>query len=961
LIYIVHPNHDQLLIETCVARRLSQGHHEYISHFDPALAKVATPARFLQPVDLKILQTLDCSSPDSFEHHSRLEGEHSAALFEMILDTQRCYLHPMGEDNVLQRGSTRKITLYWSTDRFGWQQLVWLTAPPAEFLLPLSLPWYLDPKTLCCAPLQSNLPSDCLWELLNQAPIEPGQIKAWYASYQQAYPNPPIPSPRIFAPHHLAPVTPIPCLCLTHHDHEGAEKEHKDLRQAQFTLDYGGIRLAPDAPNTFLKEDTLFLITRDPEAESTALKQLLDEGLKVVSTDKVSGTSLVPATPFPQTIALAWIDFQLHAIARLRKQGWHIAFKNFPHRLMEASQWRCHVARLDREDWFNLSLDIEVEGQRIALLPLLLKLLESLPPDQLEPESIFDQPLLLPMEDINGNACLLRLSGERATNLLALLLEICATGRPTLGHPFECNRGQLVRLAALDSDLPSGHTPIEWVDDEIRVMAQRISSLEQLPSRESPASLQAELRPYQKEGLTWLQFLCEFHLAGILADDMGLGKTLQVLAHLLVEKACGRASQPSLVVVPTSLTFNWLHEARRFAPELRVLILQGAQRKSRFKQLQDYDLIITTYPLLSRDSHVLKTSHFHLLILDEAQAIKNPKSQASRIVRQLNARHRLCLTGTPLENHLGELWSLFDFLMPGLLGNAKQFRREFRLPIENHNDEAVTRKLSHRLRPFLLRRTKQQVAKDLPQKSEIVQSITLEGKQRELYEMVRLSMHRRVRTEIEQQGLARSQIVVLGALLKLRQVCCDPRLVNSTAITDTSESAKLAYLMTLLSEMIEEGRHILLFSQFTTMLEFIEAEVKSTGIDYVKLTGQTRDRESPVTKFQQGKIPLFLISLKAGGVGLNLTSADTVIHYDPWWNPAVERQATDRSHRIGQKNKVFVYKLICEGTLEEKILAMQQRKQRLTEGLYEKNSNDPTPQWNLEDIEALFSPLKNSV
>jgi SNF2 family DNA or RNA helicase len=571
-------------------------------------------------------------------------------------------------------------------------------------------------------------------------------------------------------------------------------------------------------------------------------------------------------------------------------------------------------------------------------------------------ERIVDRDLLLALEDRDGNPCLLRLSGSRALHILELMREIIESTPPPQNRSIPINRAQLARLASLEAD-PDGHpAPFSWNDEESRQLADRLRNLERIPPCTPSASLQANLRPYQQQGLAWLQFLREFHLAGILADDMGLGKTLQILAHLLLEKESARCDRPSLVIVPTSLTFNWLHEAKRFTPGLKVLLLHGAQRKARFRQLDRYDLIITTYPLLTRDSEMLKAQDYHLLILDEAQTIKNPKAKASRMVRQLEARHRLCLTGTPLENHLGELWSLFDFLMPGLLGDDKQFRRDFRLPIESRQDAAAAARLSQRLRPFLLRRTKQQVARELPEKSEIVQSVVLEGAQRELYETVRLSMHRRVREEIERLGLARSQIVVLDALMKLRQVCCDPRLLKTDSAEPPPASAKLSHLLALLEEMVEEGRRILLFSQFTSMLSLIEAELRHAGIGYVKLTGQTRDRETPVRRFQQGEVPLFLISLKAGGVGLNLTAADTVIHYDPWWNPAVERQATDRSHRIGQRQKVFVYKLICEGTLEEKILAMQQRKQRLADSLYQKDGGSE-PQWSEEDIDALFGPL----
>jgi superfamily II DNA or RNA helicase len=833
---------------------------------------------------------------------------------------------------------------------------VWRTSLQAALLLPLSSPWYLDREKACCAPLSSNLPDELFWELLRLPPLAPDQVEAWWKSFQERHPRSAIPAPQVYEQHMLPPADPLPRLCLS-----GAETANSEPLNSQYhaslTFDYAGFQFAPTAPDTRLHEGRLIHIARNKTREQTAIAQLLDLGLEALGADEVEGTGFVPVPAFPQTIEQAWIDFQLQALPHLRQQGWHIEFDRFPHRLVESSPWTCRIDPLERTDWFALSLDVEVEGRRVELLPMMLELLESLPPQRQEMERIIGRDLLLPLKDIDGNPCLLRLSGERALYLLELLLEICGGTRQAANRPIEINRAQLARLALLDADSSATQPPFHWSDEEGRQLADRLRSLERIPACAPPSSLQASLRPYQQQGLEWLQFLREFRLAGILADDMGLGKTLQTLAHLLLEKEAGRSDLPSLVVVPTSLTFNWLHEARRFAPELKVLLLHGAQRKKRFRQLHNYDLVITTYPLLTRDREVLEAQTYHLLILDEAQTIKNPKSQASRLIRGFKARHRLCLTGTPLENHLGELWSLFDFLMPGLLGYEKDFRRDFRTPIESRNDEAAAVRLNRRLRPFLLRRTKQQVAKELPEKSEIIQSVVLEGAQRELYETVRLSMHRRVREEIERQGLARSQIVVLDALMKLRQVCCDPRLLKSLNLDPPPESAKLSHLMSLLEEMVEEGRRILLFSQFTTMLELIEAQVKQAGIDYLKLTGQTRDREGAVKRFQQGEVPLFLISLKAGGVGLNLTAADTVIHYDPWWNPAVERQATDRSHRIGQRQKVFVYKLICEGTLEEKIIAMQQRKQRLADGLYQTDGRQEL-QWNEEDIEALFDPLQ---
>ncbi|MBL3591216.1 MAG: DEAD/DEAH box helicase [gamma proteobacterium endosymbiont of Lamellibrachia anaximandri] len=370
------------------------------------------------------------------------------------------------------------------------------------------------------------------------------------------------------------------------------------------------------------------------------------------------------------------------------------------------------------------------------------------------------------------------------------------------------------------------------------------------------------------------------------------------------------------------------------------------------------DLLITTYPLLLRDQDRLLVQEYHLLILDEAQAIKNPKAKVGAIARQLNARHRICLTGTPMENHLGELWSLFDFLLPGLLGEEHQFRRCCRKPIEKWGDEYQADRLRRRIRPFLLRRTKQAVAPELPPKTEILRTVELGETQRELYEDIRQNMYQRVRKEVAEKGLSRCGILILTALLKLRQVCCDPRLISpeERGRIEAGHSAKLELLMDLLPEMIEEGRRILLFSQFTSMLGLIEQALQAAGIDYVLLTGNTRDRTTPIDRFQAGKVSLFLISLKAGGVGLNLTAADTVIHYDPWWNPAVERQATDRAHRIGQENPVFVYKLISEGTVEERIQIMQERKQALADGLYD-STGAADPQWTENDLEELFGPL----
>ena len=421
---------------------------------------------------------------------------------------------------------------------------------------------------------------------------------------------------------------------------------------------------------------------------------------------------------------------------------------------------------------------------------------------------------------------------------------------------------------------------------------------------------------------------------------MGLGKTVQTLAHILVEKREGRLDRPCLVVCPTSVVPNWCAEAARLAPELRVLSLHGSDRATAVSATSpNSDLVVTTYALLPRDADRLLPIAWHIAVLDELQAIKNVAAKATQLVCRLDARHRLCLTGTPVENHLGELWSQFAFLMPGLLGDAKRFARVFRNPIEKRQDDDRRAVLAARVKPFLLRRTKAVVAADLPPKSEIPIPLELAGPQRDLYETVRLAMHEKVRREVAAKGFARSHIVILDALLKLRQVCCDPRLVKLAAARGVSASVKLAHLLEMLPPLIEDGRRILLFSQFTSMLDLIKPQLARVGIDFVELRGDTADRAAPVARFQSGKVPLFLISLRAGGTGLNLTAADTVIHYDPWWNPAVEDQATDRAYRIGQNKAVFVYKMVTQGTVEERMIALQERKRALGRGISE--ARDP--------------------
>jgi SNF2 family DNA or RNA helicase len=473
-----------------------------------------------------------------------------------------------------------------------------------------------------------------------------------------------------------------------------------------------------------------------------------------------------------------------------------------------------------------------------------------------------------------------------------------------------------------------------------------------------PDRLCADLRPYQREGVAWLQHLRAHEAGGILADDMGLGKTLQTIAHILIEKEQGRLDRPAMIVTLTSLVGNWQRELKRFAPTLRVVVYHGPDRHDRIATFAAHDVVITTYPLVARDRDELAVIPLHVLVLDEAHAIKNCDAQASEAVRRLDTRHRICLSGTPIENHLGELWSLFDFLNPGLLGGRDEFTTQFRVPIEEKADKVRLEALRDRVRPFILRRTKDAVAPELPAKTQLVRAIELTGEQRELYESIRVAAHADVRNHIRQRGLAGSTIAILDALLKLRQVCCDPRLVSVEAARSITKSAKLDVLLELITQQLADGRRILIFSQFARMLGLISESLLARGTRHVSLTGSTPDRQKPIDAFQSGKADVFLISLKAGGAGLNLTAADTVIHYDPWWNPAAQAQATDRAHRIGQTKPVFVHDLIAAGSVEERMLGLQRHKRILAASILDPSaSNAGAAALTERDVEDLLAPL----
>ena len=692
------------------------------------------------------------------------------------------------------------------------------------------------------------------------------------------------------------------------------------------------------------------LLQRDPTAELDAIECLMNLGL-LATDDGVFG---IPGDQ-PQGDWMHWAD---NGFVVLTDANFEVTLDH------ALNGWITHGDTLKADlqplgddpalsPWFALSLGIEINGERHNILPWLPHLIAAAadhPADPVTALPALPSHIYLPAQHGRG---FVRLPTQALRPWMAALLDLVGDR----AHAFTGDSLKLSRMDALRTGAALGEGAVWSGATALQAMVAQLNGATALPQVPLPAGVHATLRPYQRQGLNWLQFLREHGLAGVLADDMGLGKTLQTLAHIQVEKDAGRLTLPALIIAPVSLLGNWQREAARFCPGLRSVVLHGADRHGSAQALGAYDLVMVPYSLLKRDRERWLAQSWHMVVLDEAQNIKNASTHAAQVVGELQARHRLCLSGTPMENHLGEIWSLFHFLMPGFLGSQLRFKEVFRTPIEKWGDNARMAQLRARIAPFMLRRIKALVAHELPPKIETTMPVVLSGPQADLYETIRLGMEKTVREALAGKGLAKSQITILDALLKLRQVCCDPQLVPLDAAKKVKTSAKLEQLMALLPEMLAEGRRILLFSQFTSMLALIEVELKKRGLPWVKLTGQSKQRDALIEQFTSGQVPLFLISLKAGGVGLNLPQADTVIHYDPWWNPAVETQATDRAHRIGQTQSVWVIKLVTQGTIEERILALQERKAQLASSLYSGAAARKEPMFTEGDLAELLQPL----
>ena len=917
-------------------------------HQTDHLLRPGQQPKYLRPSDRAILKQLATPGAE--------RGEAFIGTLRSMIATGRARWGAW-DGPALTEGEPVGGELNWVVAEDG-RQRPGLTLPAPLVALRLIVPWYVDPATGSMGPVETALPTRLVLAILESPSLSPAIAGRVREEMGRRWPGSSMPAPKPIAapevlrerlqPHLLLlagvlPFDPISVMPSGQYRPPPPTGTYR-VALARLSWRYGpisipsGLHRQPD--RVVQHGGVLYQIVRDAAAEDQAADRVRLLGLAQINhyhflpqaNPRASDLTLLDPEP------AAWIKFMLGDVPQLRAEGWLVdVADDFPLRLVEPDGGLSfEIQERSGIDWFDLDLGVMLEGERVSLGPALLDFIAGsgtawAAGSDGQPED-GGLPLLLPLPD--GRT--LAVPMAQLEPILAPLLELFTGGAideaAGLLRLSRRNAGDLALLETISTE--SG---IAWAGGEaVRALGRQLRDHGGIPRCPIPAGFQATLRSYQEQGLAWLQFLRRAGLGGVLADDMGLGKTVQALAHLAIEQAEGRLDRPALVICPTSLVPNWQAETTRFAPSLRTLVLHGPDRSDSFATIGEHDLVITTYPLLSRDHAVLTAQDWHVVILDEAQVIKNPLATTSKLARTLRACQRLCLSGTPLENHLGELWSLFDFLLPGFLGDRKQFGWRYRGPIEKAGNTERQTLLAQRIAPFLLRRTKEQVASDLPAKTEIAETVEMGDGQRAIYEGIRLAMHAKVRAAIAKRGLAGSGIIILDALLKLRQACCDPRLLKlATAKASKARSAKLERLLEMLPQMLEEGRRVLLFSQFTSMLALIEAELPRLALPYVLLTGDTKDRAMPIRRFQTGEVPLFLISLKAGGVGLNLTAADTVIHYDPWWNPAVEDQATDRAHRIGQDKPVFVHRLTTVGTIEEKMEALKQRKQALAAGILE--------------------------
>jgi SNF2 family DNA or RNA helicase len=880
-------------------------------------------SRNLEDEDLEIMSLMKQIAFFDYRHHTSefiLEGHFGVLNLKKLIEKDRLFFE--NSQRKIKFGSPKKGVLSWKNSEnirslkvsFSENETVLIPNMPTNI--------YLDKKNLEVGEVFGvEFSGETLKKMLEQK-IFVKEDKLEYVSKKMSKIMGKIPP---LTNKEIKFIKPTPYLHVREND-------------INLNFDYNGKRVDDKNSSQFLETNDE-IIQRDLEAEKEFFERFKKFGLTPNKDLEIENVDEVEN----------FRKFSENGIDELKDENWKV-------RVDEKS--KMNFKEIDSEDidfdiesdsssqWFSMDFFIDIDGNKLKLAPIIQSFFGSMENDFSDIKEKINIPV--------GGRNFVRVDKEKIQPIINTVLKL-----------FNKESGEIEISNHELHDLELSEELEKRLADRhynIFKLKKQLEKFQQIELIKPPKGLNADLREYQREGISWMNFLREYKFGGILADDMGLGKTIQTLSFLLNEKESGRLDKPVLIVVPTSLLGNWRRENIKFTPDLKLQILHNRERKAILKDViengTETDIFVTTYGLVSRDIKELEKIEFYHLILDEAQKIKNPKAQISKSLRLLNSENRLCLTGTPMENHLGELWALFDFLMPKFLLTEENFNRFFKQKIEKEEDFESLKKLKGRIKPFILRREKSEVARELPPKSEIVQSVTFGNKQIKLYESIRVTMEKKVQESIQEHGLAKSQIQILDALLKLRQVCCDPRLLKIDEKDKIDESAKLDSLFDLLQELFIENRKVILFSQFTSMLELIQDRLSDDGIDYALLTGKTRHRDEQIELFKRGAVDIFLVSLKAGGVGLNLTEADTIIIYDPWWNPAVENQAIDRAYRIGQDKKVFVYRFIIEGSVEEKILELQERKKSLSKSVLEDGAENF--KITQEDITELFAPLKKS-
>ncbi len=977
LLYLLRPSQDEnaIEVETITARRLKRGGYgknraQSVEELTDGYTQYINYEHDEQDIEIAgLLYSMAGRGMMYRQNIYPVKGDIGELALDKLIKSGRCYWLSHEDGEPLSLSAHRQLHIDWQLNEQQYQLTV-SVVPEAQELFLLKQFYYIDIELSQLGLLDHpGLTIEQVQKILLAPPIPRSMADKVSKQLINAWPDNEVPMP-VQPDIETIRIKSVPLVNVLLHS---IEIEQQRVHLLSLRFDYDGHIIQPDnfAPSFgILKHHQRYIIERDLDFEQQCLALLKE--CRFVPASRVGIAQLnhmdllMLADSLNDSVWL-WDEFQQQMIPELKEQGWRFEIdQSFFLQVADADEWYGEIEQDSANDWFEMSLGIELNGENINLLPALVELLVAeKDPQQLREKILSREQIILPVIDKDSRPRWIKLPAQRVMGIYDTLVELYDSQPLNTSGKLVLNHHQGLQFAELLND-----PAMQWKGAaELQQLSKKLQDFKGIQSIPVPAGLQTTLRDYQQAGIEWLNFLHDYQFNGILADDMGLGKTVQALSYLLYLKQQSNTAEdkpelPTLVVAPTSLMGNWKREAERFTPQLKVLLLHGADRKKEYKNISAYDIVLTTYALILRDKDVHLEQKYNYVILDESQNIKNARSKTSQIIFQLKSNYRMCLTGTPMENHLGELWSLFHFLMPGFLGTQERFNRLFRNPIEKQSDMDRQQQLHKRIKPFMLRRTKEMVATELPEKTEMIRTVPLTGKQRDLYETVRLAMDKKVQDEISKKGFARSQIMILDALLKLRQVCCDPHLLSLTVAKNVQVSAKLDMLMEMVPEMVEEGRKILIFSQFVKMLEIIEQALSEQGIGYTKLTGSTRNRDEVINGFQQGDVQVFLISLKAGGVGLNLTAADTVIHYDPWWNPAVERQATDRAYRIGQDKPVFVYKLLTEETVEEKILLMQQHKQALADALYNdkqqqgsgQNSESGT-QLSRDDLAELLNPL----